>query len=496
MTSGVTGRLSDLIADDEAADPFAPGRRSLLGHPGLLLSLGLIGIALTTLIFVSASLWRLELQPPNRGADGLDAVLAQVQVDALRLHEAAENYAENPLNEAEFEDRFLLLLNRLAQLETGPQRHFVRTLGLNDDVAAARRDLERHEPAAAGRDPAALAALTSRLVQLDETLALEGNRASLARRAVLSDRAGAIRGLRPLAALAGLAGLLGLALLTVRMLRAERGAEDRRRLERDLRRARDAAAYMRNIGAVISHQMRTPLAVIDSTAQRMLARPAPADQAEVAAAMLRVRRQVGRLLHFMDQAVLAGAVETRIPEVELRPVPADDLIAMIMAHEGLQDRRDRLVLPPPGSAPVRALCDRELAFHALANLIENALKYSPHHSPVELHAAQIDGMAVISVTDHGGGVPAAEQAAIFQRFRRGSTAGDRPGTGIGLWLARRLAEVQGGTVRVVSDGRTGARFDLCLPAAGSRSGALDREAPALSHHAAPPIGAEAHHGAP
>ena len=151
---------------------------------------------------------------------------------------------------------------------------------------------------------------------------------------------------------------------------------------------------------------------------------------------------------------------------------------MIMAHEGMGDGRQRLVLPE-GPAGMRILCDPVLAFHALANLVENALKYSPAGNPVELCAAEVRGMAVISVIDHGAGIPLADQEAIFQRFWRGARATGQPGSGVGLWLARRLAEIQGGTIRVTSDGQSGSRFDLMLPAAGAGTMAV-RVAPGPS----------------
>jgi len=183
-------------------------------------------------------------------------------------------------------------------------------------------------------------------------------------------------------------------------------------------------------------------------------------------------------------------VEAGHPGMAVQPGAVGELIGMVMDSEALRDRQERIVLPPPAAGRLRVLCDRDLAFHALANIVENALKYSPECSPVELHVAEGNGMAVVSVTDYGRGIPPAEQAAIFQRFWRGSNSGDRPGTGIGLWLARRLVEIQGGTIRVDSDGRNGARFDLCLLAAGCMDDA--RSGMALC----PADQAEGRHGGP
>ena len=102
----------------------------------------------------------------------------------------------------------------------------------------------------------------------------------------------------------------------------------------------------------------------------------------------------------------------------------------------------------------------------LANLLSNAIKFTEQdHVEIQLRA-QSDGVVVIDVSDSGVGIPAEEQAMIFEPFRRGSQARTVGGVGIGLALSRQLAEAMGGTVGVSSRIGQGSTFSVTLPAAG------------------------------
>ena len=467
MASKVIDGTSAAAPDDEPAE--VRGHlpvQALASYPGLVLPLLLIAAALAVTVFASVQLWRMEARPLQDPTADMPRLYAQAAVEALRLNEAAEHHAGDPAARQEFIRLYHLLLRRLDQLEPVLRDRPAAAAVLDDEIANALIQLRDRDPAVVAYSPGDLAGLAARLTELERTLSRAGARVQGAHQAQQAERAARLYGILVLGAAAVLAGLLGLAWLVSCLLWTLRRVQDDRKLQLDLQRACDSAAYLRNIAAVIAHQMRAPLTVIDSAAQRMLSRPDLAQRPQDGAALLRIRRQVSQVLRFMDQAMLAGAVEGGTPLLHPRPVPLQDLVGMIMAHEGMGEGRQRLVLPE-GPAGLRILCDPVLAFHALANLVENALKYSPAGSPVELCAAEVRGMAVISFIDHGAGIPLADQEAIFQRFWRGARATGQPGSGVGLWLARRLAEIQGGTIRVTSDGQSGSRFDLMLPAAGA-----------------------------
>jgi signal transduction histidine kinase len=98
------------------------------------------------------------------------------------------------------------------------------------------------------------------------------------------------------------------------------------------------------------------------------------------------------------------------------------------------------------------------------NLIDNAVKYSPGDDEVEVSVRQENGAVRIAVTDRGPGIPHDQQRLIFEKFGRAEVAGNaKPGTGLGLFIARSIAEAHGGTLDVRSGSGAGATFVLTLP---------------------------------
>ena len=109
--------------------------------------------------------------------------------------------------------------------------------------------------------------------------------------------------------------------------------------------------------------------------------------------------------------------------------------------------------------------DEARVTQVLNNLIGNAMKYSPEGSEVRITARSTPGEAIVTVADQGPGIPADEQALIFERFYRSDSAIRRgtPGTGLGLYLTKAIVESHGGHVWVESDGEAGSRFSFSLP---------------------------------
>jgi two-component system sensor histidine kinase BaeS len=101
----------------------------------------------------------------------------------------------------------------------------------------------------------------------------------------------------------------------------------------------------------------------------------------------------------------------------------------------------------------------------LTNLIDNAVKYSPTGEEVRVVAYTEDSRVHVEVTDRGPGVPAEQQRLIFEKFGRASSPGSpgKPGTGLGLFIARSIAEAHGGALDVVAGSAPGATFRLSLP---------------------------------
>jgi two-component system sensor histidine kinase KdpD len=114
--------------------------------------------------------------------------------------------------------------------------------------------------------------------------------------------------------------------------------------------------------------------------------------------------------------------------------------------------------------PVRA--DRERLKQVLMNLVENAVKYSPAGAEVNVRAWADNGLVLVEVGDHGPGIPREQQGLIFEKFGRVNVGGGKPGSGLGLFIARSIAEAHGGSLKVRSAPGQGATFTLELPLVG------------------------------
>jgi signal transduction histidine kinase len=154
----------------------------------------------------------------------------------------------------------------------------------------------------------------------------------------------------------------------------------------------------------------------------------------------------------------AGTFTYRFSDVDLSALVEDSVAT---AQVG-QDEVPLVAHVSTGLPTVRG--DRERLRQVLGNLIDNAVKYSPAGEPVEVRAAQVDGSVHISVSDRGPGIKRDDQRLIFEKFGRVAGGASKPGTGLGLYIARSIAEAHGGVLSVSSAPGRGATFTVSLPA--------------------------------
>ncbi|MCU0530441.1 MAG: ATP-binding protein, partial [Cyanobium sp. Prado107] len=153
-------------------------------------------------------------------------------------------------------------------------------------------------------------------------------------------------------------------------------------------------------------------------------------------------------------------------ELQAQPLDAGDVL--LAAYERLEPiAAGRLRLQAPDAeADLGVRADPERLGQCLTNLVENALRYAPAPTPVELAVERREGSVVLRVRDHGPGVAPEEREGIFRLFRRGSAAplASVSGSGIGLAMVRLLMDRMGGSVQVADAPGGGADFQLLLPA--------------------------------
>nr|WP_312826820.1 ATP-binding protein [Brucella anthropi] len=231
------------------------------------------------------------------------------------------------------------------------------------------------------------------------------------------------------------------------------------KLQQSLDSVNDALAQQRDFVAVVSHEFRGPLAVIAAAADNLLISLADGTD-NIKLRIGKISRTVKRMALLIEN-VLAG---DRIDAGQSQAGQAEvfDLNEIIhTARMGFDEvAADRIAFVNGDRTPVK--CDRILIEIVLHNLIQNALKYSHMKSPVKIQLSAEQGMAIITVTDHGKGVAPNERELIFMKYFR-SSGNITTGFGLGLYISREIARQNGGDVTLTASDTTGSTFCLSLP---------------------------------
>ncbi len=236
------------------------------------------------------------------------------------------------------------------------------------------------------------------------------------------------------------------------------------RAERALECELEAKNQQRQFFSMVSHEFRTPLAVIDSAAQ-MLALRAEAVEPAMLERLGVIRTAVLRLTGLIDAYLTDERLQSGNLVLERRPVDLAGLVGATAdvfraAYPECVIETDVAELPEAVSG------DEPLLGLVLGNLLGNAIKYSDDAARVRVHGSADGPTAVLEVTDGGCGIPANELPRVFDRFYRGSNAAGLPGTGIGLHTVQQIVQLHGGIITVGSVAGEGSAFRIVLPVDG------------------------------
>ncbi len=214
----------------------------------------------------------------------------------------------------------------------------------------------------------------------------------------------------------------------------------------------------------VTHDLRTPLTAIRAAATTLVSQPdlPQAERADLAAVL---DEESARLDRLIGQAVEMAQLDAATVQVHPRPQDVRELIETTL-EEMRALLRDRAVVVTVGDELSRAPMDRELVHRVLRHLIENAVKYSPQGSPIEVSAAKDGYRLLVTVADRGPGIEAGEQPFVFDKFFRGrKQRGQAAGTGMGLAIVKAILEAHGGGIDLASRAGKGTRFTFWLPLA-------------------------------
>ena len=228
--------------------------------------------------------------------------------------------------------------------------------------------------------------------------------------------------------------------------------------------ARDALAMREQFLNVAAHELRTPLTSLLLQLQRV---ERDATKSGMFSEAARVSlRQARRLTGLIDALIAANELASdHAPALKRAPAELSEVARAAAERVAREEVHlpGLLELKPP-ARPVLGMWDRARLEHAVAALLSNASKFGEGR-PVVLEVGEQGEQAFVAVTDSGIGIDLEQQQKIFGRFTRGVSERSYGGFGLGLFAARRIAELHGGTVEVTSAPGSGARFTLRIPRA-------------------------------
>lgn len=230
-----------------------------------------------------------------------------------------------------------------------------------------------------------------------------------------------------------------------------------------LAREKELSQLKTNFVSMVSHEFRTPLGIIMSSTEILQDYFLDLSPAERQQHLQSVKSNTRRMAELMEEVLLLSRFEAG--KMRLTAVPID-LVAF--CRKVTEDVRTSVQRPcrielKVADLPGFVRVDENLLERMLANLLGNAIKYSPAEEPVEFSVSPEGRDMVFTIRDHGIGIPEGDLPWIFSGFHRGQNVGQRPGTGLGLVIVKRCVELHGGAIKLESRVGDGTTVTIRLP---------------------------------
>jgi heavy metal sensor kinase len=239
------------------------------------------------------------------------------------------------------------------------------------------------------------------------------------------------------------------------------------RLEVSISAQRQLTGAQRQFMADASHELRTPVATTRTAANVALQQP-HRDELEYRDTLAIIEQQAARLSRIVEDMFTLARADAGTYPLRQTPMYLDEVVEdVVKGARVLASARD--VSIDATTSPSAAFTgDEELIRRLMVNLLDNAIRYAPARSTVHVDLAQATGGYALSISDHGSGIPVEVQPHIFERFYRADAARTRRdgldgGAGLGLALARWIAEVHGGHLALAQSSDAGTTFTAFLP---------------------------------
>ena len=239
-------------------------------------------------------------------------------------------------------------------------------------------------------------------------------------------------------------------------------AERTRDLDDALRRERSAVDLYRNFAAMVSHQFRTPLAVADSALQRLIRRGSRVEPGEVEDRADRARNAISGLTRLVDSTLDVARLDAGQLGAQRVRCALLGIVHTVCARQREAEPGCAIHIHQSAQDCDAVFCDPAHAEQMLENLLSNAIKYAPSNTPISVYVHGDAQNLLCDIHNEAGPICEKERELIFDRNYRGTNSTGTAGTGIGLFMARTLARMQGGDITLTSD-RDGVTFRMTLP---------------------------------
>jgi PAS domain S-box-containing protein len=250
--------------------------------------------------------------------------------------------------------------------------------------------------------------------------------------------------------------------------RKQAEAELRKTLERE----RELSELKSRIITVISHEYRTPLTTIQSSAELLENYSHKWTDEKKLTYLKRIQTSTKHMTNLVSDVLFIGQVEAH--HIEFNPTSLDveqfcrELVEQMSSG---QKSQTTITFSSQGNC-TDACLDERLLRQILSNLLSNAIKYSPESDRVRFDLECLDGVVRFSIQDSGIGIPAAEVPSLFESFHRASNVGTIPGTGLGLAIVKKCVDLHKGQITVQSEIGVGTTFTVTLPLLKSQTTAI------------------------
>lgn len=183
------------------------------------------------------------------------------------------------------------------------------------------------------------------------------------------------------------------------------------------------------------------------------------EKQEIKNELAAIREQAEKLDFLIESLVKLSRLETGIIHINIKKQPLQYIFDAIKIQFQAIASRKEIHFEVPDTAETAAF-DIKWAIEAIANVVDNAIKYTPYGGDVIIRVIAYNSFVRVDVTDTGIGISETEQANVFSRFYRSKMVGDRSGVGIGLYLAREIMKAQNGYIKVASEVGKGSTFSV------------------------------------